>query len=82
MTDSAAMEADQELDCSGLACPLPILQTRKAIEAMQIGQVLRMVSTDLASIVDVQAWTRRTGQQLLSYAEDGTSFVFYIKKVK
>jgi tRNA 2-thiouridine synthesizing protein A len=74
--------ADQELDCSGQACPLPILQTRKAIEAMQIGQVLKMTSTDLASVVDVQAWTRRTGHQLLGYEDDGTTFVFYIRKTK
>jgi TusA-related sulfurtransferase len=29
---------DQELDCSGMACPMPILKTKKAVDALQTGQ--------------------------------------------
>ncbi len=82
MASATPIVPDRELDCSGLVCPLPILQTRKALEAMQPGQVLKMTSTDLASVVDVQAWTRRTGHRLLSHEDDGTTFVFYIEKAR
>ncbi|HEX9115063.1 MAG TPA: sulfurtransferase TusA family protein [Anaerolineae bacterium] len=71
---------DKELDCRGLVCPLPILHTRKAIETLQVGQVLKMTSTDLAAVVDVQAWARRTGHALLGYEDDSNTFTFYIKK--
>ena len=56
---------DQELDCKGMNCPLPILKTKKQMDAMQSGQVLKMVSTDPGSINDMQAFTRRTGHELL-----------------
>ncbi|MEW6030120.1 MAG: sulfurtransferase TusA family protein [Chloroflexota bacterium] len=73
---------DQELDCSGLACPMPILKTKKAVDGLQVGQVLKMISTDPGSVPDVQAWTSKTGQELLGHEEEGGTFTFYIKKAK
>src|SRR5690349_10852291 len=55
---------DQTLDCSGLACPMPILKTKKAIDALQSGQLLKVIATDPGSISDMEAFTRKTGNQL------------------
>jgi tRNA 2-thiouridine synthesizing protein A len=71
---------DQELDCSGLSCPMPILKTKKAVDAMQTGQVLKMIATDPGSLPDVQAWTAKTGHQLLEHQEEGGKFTFFIQK--
>lgn len=71
---------DQELDCSGLACPMPILKTKKAVDALQPGQVLKMVATDPGSLPDVQAWISKTGHELLGHEQDGEKFIFYIKR--
>jgi len=71
---------DQELDCSGLACPMPILKTKKAVDALQTGQVLKMTATDPGSLPDIEAWTSKTGNELVSHEQDGPKFVFYIKK--
>jgi len=73
---------DQELDCSGLACPMPILKTKKAVDDLQVGQVLKMIATDPGSLPDVQAWTAKTGHELLSHEQNGAKFIFYIKKTK
>ncbi len=73
---------DQELDCSGLACPMPILKTKKAVDGLQVGQTLKMISTDPGSLPDVQAWTSKTGQELVGHEQDGGKFTFYIKKAK
>ena len=75
------MVHEQVLDCKGLNCPLPILKTKKQIDAMQSGQVLKMESTDPGSVNDVNAWTRRTGNELVTYSEEGDIHIFYIKKV-
>ena len=40
------MQIHKELDTRGLNCPLPILRTKKALGAIQSGQVLRIVATD------------------------------------
>jgi tRNA 2-thiouridine synthesizing protein A len=77
-----ALEFDQELDCSGLACPMPILKTKKAVDALQMGQVLKMVATDPGSLPDIQAWTSKTGHELLEHEQAGDKFIFYIKRTK
>jgi len=73
---------DQVLDCSGLACPMPILKTKKAIDSLQIGQVLKMIATDPGSTSDMDAWTQKTGHQLVASEQEGGKFIFYIKRMK
>ena len=75
-----SFQFDQELDCSGLACPMPILKTKKAVDALQTGQVLKMVATDPGSLPDVQAWAAKTGHELLGHEKDGDKFIFFIKR--
>lgn len=75
-----AYQFDQELDCSGLACPMPILKTKKAVDALQTGQVLKMTATDPGSLPDMQAWTSKTGHELLGHEQEGEKFIFYIKR--
>ncbi len=76
-----AIKEDQILDCSGLNCPLPILKTKKKMDSMSTGQILKMVSTDPGSASDVNAWSRRTGNIVLEYDNAESTFVFYIQKV-
>jgi tRNA 2-thiouridine synthesizing protein A len=76
------ISTDQELDCSGLACPMPIIKARKAIDGMRLGQVLKMIATDPGSTADMEAWTKKTGHELLSAEKADRKFVFYIKKTK
>ena len=77
-----AVSADQVLDCSGLACPMPIIKTRKAIDGLQVGQVLKMIATDPGSIPDIEAWSKKTGHTLLETEQAGGTYTFYIKKTK
>jgi tRNA 2-thiouridine synthesizing protein A len=72
--------ADKTLDCKGLNCPLPVLQTKKAMDELSSGQTLEMLSTDPGSKNDITAWTKRTGNELIETVEDGGVFKFYIKK--
>lgn len=71
---------DQELDASGLNCPLPILRAKKALNALQSGQVLRIIATDPGSIKDFEAFAKQTGNELLESAEEGGKFLFLLKK--
>ncbi|MGD8604940.1 MAG: sulfurtransferase TusA family protein [Anaerolineales bacterium] len=75
-----AHEFDQELDCSGLSCPMPILKTKKALDGLNAGQVLKMIATDPGSIPDVEAYTAKTGHKLLDHEEADGTFTFFIQK--
>ncbi len=71
---------DQELDCSGLLCPMPIIKTKRLMDTMAAGELLRLVSTDKGSVSDVQAWSRQTGNELVDHNESNGVFTYYIRK--
>ena len=74
------MNHDKEFDASGLACPLPIVKTKKALNDMAPGQVLRVIATDPGSVCDMEAFAEQTGHALLSSEQAGGKYVFHLKK--
>ena len=74
------MNFDRELDARGLNCPLPILRAKKALNEMQSGQVLKIVATDPGSVKDFQAFSKQTGNELLSHNEANREFTFFMKR--
>jgi tRNA 2-thiouridine synthesizing protein A len=74
------MDFDKELDARGLNCPLPILRTKKSLNDMVSGQVLRVVATDPGAVKDFQAFSKQTGNELLSAETARDEFVFFMKK--
>jgi tRNA 2-thiouridine synthesizing protein A len=75
-----ATQHDKELDARGMNCPLPILRAKKALGELASGQVLRIVATDPGSMKDFEAFSKQTGNQLLSSAAGEKEFTFYIRK--
>lgn len=73
--------ANEVLDASGLNCPLPILKTKKALQKMESGKILEVISTDAGSVKDLEAFCNQTGNKLVSTIEDGGKYVFTIEKV-
>ncbi len=71
---------DKELDACGMNCPLPILRARKALNDMTSGQVLRIVATDPGSVKDFEAFSKQTGNELLSQSATEKEFTFYMRK--
>lgn len=74
------MEFNSELDARGLNCPLPILRCKKALAAVNPGQVLKALTTDPGSVKDFQAFCKQTGNELLSFAEGEGEYTFFIRK--
>jgi TusA-related sulfurtransferase len=52
------MSFDDTLDARGLNCPMPVVKARKKILELEVGQVLRVISTDRGSIKDFQGWAK------------------------
>jgi tRNA 2-thiouridine synthesizing protein A len=69
-----------ELNCEGLNCPLPILKTKKAIDGMNSGEVLKLIATDPGSVNDMASWAKRTGNELVSHTENAGVHTFFIRK--
>ncbi|HUT39883.1 MAG TPA: sulfurtransferase TusA family protein [Gammaproteobacteria bacterium] len=72
--------ATEKLDARGLNCPLPILRTRKALNALASGTLLEVVTTDPGAVKDMSAFCTQTGNRLVSSTEADNSFIFLIEK--
>lgn len=74
------MQFDKEFDASGLACPMPIVKTKKSLGGMTTGQVLRVVATDPGSVCDMAAFAEETGNTLLASTTENSKYVFFLRK--
>jgi tRNA 2-thiouridine synthesizing protein A len=80
MDAAAGIAFERELDARGLNCPLPILRTKRALNEMSSGQVVKVLATDPMSVRDFQAFSRQTGHELLASGDHGGEFFFYLRK--
>lgn len=75
------MQADLIVDTKGMACPMPIVKAKKALEGLQPGQVMVVLSTDKGSVNDFQAWVKQTKQELIKHEEENGVYKFFVKKI-
>lgn len=68
------------LDAIGKCCPMPIVETNKAIRQLTAGQILEIIATDVGTRSDIPSWCERTGNTLLSIEEHGQEIRFYVRK--
>ncbi|OLO28515.1 hypothetical protein BTR23_17405 [Alkalihalophilus pseudofirmus] len=71
---------DQLVDAKGLACPMPIVRTKKAMNDLEPGKVLEVQATDKGSTADIKAWAGSTGNQYLGTIEEGDVLKHYLRK--
>ena len=76
---------DKLLDARGLNCPMPLVNARKEMGKLELGQVLKVVATDRGSVADFQGWVKVAknveliGQETESM--DGTNvYVHFVKR--
>lgn len=74
------MPFDQEVDCIGMICPLPVLRTKKALAEMQSGQVLKVKATDRGAEHDIPMFAKQTGNELIASSKEDDVFLFYLKR--
>ncbi|MBK9217529.1 MAG: FAD-dependent oxidoreductase [Uliginosibacterium sp.] len=70
----------QQLNAVGLQCPGPILKTYKAMEALEVGEELEVLSSDAAFARDIRAWAAKTGHAVLDVNTDKGLIKAVLKK--
>jgi TusA-related sulfurtransferase len=75
------MQADLIVDTKGMACPMPIVKAKKALDGLQTGQMMEVLSTDKGSVNDFQAWVKQTKHELVKHEEENGVYKFLVKKI-
>jgi TusA-related sulfurtransferase len=73
--------ADNVVDARSMACPGPLLEAKKAIGAVAVGQILEIQSGDKGSQEDIPAWCKKAGHEFLGVLErDGYDSLYVIRR--
>lgn len=72
--------ADQQVDATGLTCPMPLLKAKQALNRLTPGAVLEVQATDPGSQRDFEVFARQSGHALLHARQDGERFVYLLRK--
>ena len=78
MTD---IEPDATVDARGAACPGPLMDLIGKIRSADSGDVIRLLSDNDQSLIDVPEWVEEAGNELLALDEHDDYNAFYVEKV-
>lgn len=76
----AEVAADDEIDARGLACPLPLLKAKLALNRLNAGQRLRVLATDAGSVRDFHAFATISGHRLLLFKQAAGQYEYVLQK--
>lgn len=74
------MTFDQDLDCTGLLCPLPVLKARKRLISLAPGSVLRVLASDKMAEIDLPHFCLEAGHDYLGCQKEGDLTAHYIRR--
>lgn len=75
-----ATKPDMVLDTSGKCCPMPMVETNKAIKTLAPGGLLEVIATDPATRMDIPSWCKRTGHELVGSREEEGVFRYRVRR--
>jgi|TARA_A100001011_G_scaffold396640_1_gene495024 tRNA 2-thiouridine synthesizing protein A len=75
------LKPDEKLDAGGLTCPMPLLKAKQALNNMERGCILEIISTDSSSKRDFEVFSRQSGNELLESKEVDGVFTYLLRKV-
>ena len=76
------IKPDVKINLEGLLCPIPVVKVSQAVKTLAVGGVLEATATDPGVLADIPAWTRSTGNELLSISREGKLITFFVKRLK
>ncbi len=69
------------IDLRGLKCPIPVLRLKKELNNETAGSLIKVITTDPATIKDFETFCAKSGDQIVKKHKIFDEFVFFIKKI-
>ena len=74
------IQADAELDASGLFCPEPVMMLHSKVRELAAGDVLKVIATDPSTQRDIPKFCLFLEHQLLESKEQDGTYMYWIRK--
>ena len=69
------------LDVRGETCPYPFFRTKWQMEKMESGEILKVMTDDSEAPYNIDAWTKKSGDEIKEIKKEGRTFIIYLKKI-
>lgn len=76
------IRADKVVDARGMACPGPLLEAKKTITGMAVGQTMEVLSSDEGTNNDIPLWAKKMQYEHLGTVEDAGFWRLFVKKTR
>jgi tRNA 2-thiouridine synthesizing protein A len=75
------IQAAKVVDARGTACPGPLLEAKKAIGTVSVGQTIEVWSGDPSTKKDLPQWAAKVGHEFLGAIEaEGYDRIFVVRR--
>ncbi|NJD53044.1 MAG: sulfurtransferase TusA family protein [Candidatus Methanoperedens sp.] len=71
---------DSVLDVRGEICPIPLFMTKKQIDHMSSGEILKVIADNSDAPHNIELWTKKSGDKILEIKKEGQTVIIYLKK--
>jgi tRNA 2-thiouridine synthesizing protein A len=75
-----SLQISEVVDARGQSCPMPIVNTAKAVRMLPSGTLVEVLATDPGSVKDFAAWARATGNELVEQTSQDGVYRFVLRK--
>jgi len=72
--------AEIKVDCTGETCPVPLVETRKALRKAKEGDIVEVIGTHPASKKEIPMAVKSLGLELIDVQEEGGMWKIKIRK--
>ena len=77
MTD---IVADFELDVRGDCCPYPLVRTKKRVDSLEPGEILKVIADDPVAPQNIDQWSKKSGNKLLAVEQQDGEYIIFVEK--
>ncbi|MCW1734990.1 MULTISPECIES: sulfurtransferase TusA family protein [Dysgonomonadaceae] len=74
------LKVAKSVDARGTACPGPLLEAKKAIGTINVGDVMEVLSADEGTKIDIPKWCTKQGHEFLGSIDENGYFKVYLRK--
>lgn len=70
----------KDVETSGLNCPMPLLKAKQALNSVNSGEQIKVISTDRGSWRDFRVFAEQSGHQLINAIEEDGVYTYWLQK--
>ena len=72
--------ADCDLDVRGHCCPYPLIKTKKKLERLKQGEILKVIADDPVAPQNIDQWSKKSGNKLLAVEQTDANYIIFVQK--